>query len=164
MTTPQDSAPIRYRERTRHYYRALGYDSDYVWASFAEVPFARLTTALAQARIALVTTASPPGLENRDARGTRHVWSGDVTSPPSTLFTDNLAWDKESTHTRDRGSYLPLEAASELAAQGAFAGLARRFHGVPTEYSQRKTMTSDAPEILARLREDGADGAILCAL
>jgi hypothetical protein len=80
------------------------------------------------------------------------------------LFTDNVAWDKESTHTNDRSSFLPIEAASELASEGLFAGLTARFHGVPTEYSQRKTLTGDAPEILSRVQEDGADVAILCPL
>jgi hypothetical protein len=160
----QSGEPIGYMERTRLYYRALGYDSDYVWATFTDVPFVRLAKPLAQARIGLVTTASPPGLTNRDAKGVKHVWSGDVAPPPATLFTDNVAWDKESTHTDDRESYLPIEAASALAAEGVFAALAARFHGVPTEYSHRKTMTEDAPEVLARLRADGADAAILCPL
>ncbi len=156
--------PVRYMERTRHYYRALGYARDYVWAHFAEVPFARLSRPLAQARIGFVTTASPPDLSNRDGGGTSHVWSGKVAPPPPRLFTDNLAWDKELTHTEDRGSYLPIEAATELAAEGLFAGLTQHFHGVPTEYSQRKTMSLDAPQVLSRLREEKADSAVLCAL
>jgi hypothetical protein len=156
--------PIRYVERTRDYYRALGYERDYVWAHFAEVPFARLGKPLAAARIALIITASPPNLSNRDAKGVRRVWSGPVSPPPGALYTYNVAWDKESTHTDDRGCYLPIEVASELAAEGLFAGLAPRFHGVPTEYSQHKTMTEDAPEVLARLRVDGADAAVLCPL
>lgn len=155
--------PIRYIERTRHYYRAMGYARDYVWATHQDVPFARLGKPLAQARIGLVTTATPPDLSNRDAQGIRHVWSGAVQPAPETLVTD-MAWDKESTHTRDRGSYLPIEAAAALAAEGTIAGLAPRFHGVPTEYSHRKTMAEDAPEVLARLRADGADAAVLSAL
>jgi hypothetical protein len=151
--------PIRYMERTRHYYRALGYTHDYVWATFDEVPFARLHKPLAQARIGLVTTASPPGFT-----GLKQVWSGAVSPPPPTLFTANVAWDKESTHTEDRASFLPIEAASKLAAEGLFSALAPRFHGVPTEYSQRKTLEEDAPQVLARLRDDGADAAILCPL
>ena len=160
----QRDQPIRYMERTRLYYRALGYQTDYVWATFADAPFVRLAKPLAEARIALVTTASPPGMTNRDARGVKHVWSGDVTPPPATLFTDNVSWDKESTHTNDRESYLPIEAASALAADGVFGALAPRFHGVPTEHSHRKTLSEDAPEVLARLRADGAEGAILCPL
>lgn len=164
MTMPTDKAAVPYMERTRAYYRALGYSNDYVWAHYDEVPFARLAKPLSEVRLGLVTTASPPDLANKDERGVRRVWSGEVSPPPPALFTDNLAWDKESTHTRDRGSYLPIEAAASLAAGRLIQGLTRRFHGVPTEYSQRKTLEEDAPQILARLREDGADAALLCAL
>lgn len=152
-------APIEYMERTRHYYRALGYTRDYVWANFADVPFAPLAKPLAQARIALITTAMPS-----DFNGVRRVWSGNVSPPPAGLHTNDVAWDKESTHTNDRESFLPIEAASKLATDGVFAGLTPRFHGVPTEYSQRKTREEDAPEILTRLRADGADAAVLCPL
>jgi len=86
-----------------------------------------------------------------------------MVPPPPALLTDNLAWDRQSTHTDDRESYLPIEVASQLAADGVFA-LTARFHGVPTEYSQRKTAAQDAPEVLARLHEDGADGAVLCPI
>ncbi len=153
-------APIPYMERTRNYYRALGYEQDYVWAHFDDVPFARLGKPLSRTRIALVTTATPADFKG----GRREVWSGDVFPPPSKLFTDNLAWDKESTHTDDRGTFLPIEAAAALAGEGVIGGLTRSFHGVPTEYSHRKTMTEDAPQLLERLLEGGADAAILCAL
>lgn len=164
MDDLSDDTPVPYIERTRDYYRALGYQNDYVWAQHDDVPFVRLARPLAETRLGLITTASPPGLENRDAKGIRQVWSGTIAPPPDTLFTDNLAWDKQSTHTSDRGSYLPIEATAELAAEGLFADLAPRFHGVPTEYSQRKTLEEDAPELLRRLREDGAEAALLCAL
>ncbi len=158
------SEAVRYMDRTRAYYRALGYPSDYVWARFNEVPFARLALPLSQMRIGLVTTASPPDLGNRDASGQRQVWSGDVEPAPVTLFTANVAWDKESTHTDDRASFLPIEAVQERVAEGMVGGLAARFHGVPTEYSQRKTMEIDAPQVLERLRADGADAALLSPL
>jgi hypothetical protein len=155
----ESGEPIRYIERTRDYYRALGYAKDYVWARHDEVPFARLGKPLSAARIALITTASPA-----DFRGTKQVWSAPVSPPPTRLFTANLAWDKESTHTNDRESFLPIETVADLAADGLVAGLAERFHGVPTEYSQRKTTEGDAPQVLRRLRDDGADAAILCPL
>jgi len=153
------NAPVPYMERTRHYYRALGYADDYSWATFDDVPFAAPAKPLSDLRMALITTASPA-----DFDGVKRVWSGPVSPPPEKLFTDNVAWDKESTHTNDRASFLPIEAASELAADGIFGRLTARFHGVPTEYSQRKTIAQDAPEILARVRQDGADAAILCPL
>src|SRR5579871_4285004 len=137
-------APIGYMERTRLYYRALGYHNDYTWAHFADVPFTPLAQPLAEMRIGLVTTAGPPGGYPRDAKGLRHVWSGMIDPPPSKLATD-VAWDRETTHVDDRASFLPIEVASELAH------LTKRFQGVPTEYSQRKTMDEDAPEVLRRL-------------
>jgi hypothetical protein len=153
----RNDAPISYMERTRLYYRALGYDNDYVWAHFVDVPFTPLARPLGKTRIGLVTTAGPPGGYPRDEKGLRHVWSGAIDSPPQRLATD-VAWDRETTHTDDRASFLPIEAAAELAK------LAPRFHGVPTEYSHRKTLTQDAPEVLARLRDDGAQAAILVPL
>ena len=36
-----------------------------------------------------------------------------------------------------------------------------RFHGAPTHRSHRVTMETDAPELLRRCREDGADAAVL---
>src|SRR5215471_6923980 len=156
--------PVPYMERTRLYYRALGYPQDYVWAHFTDVPFAPLARPLTDCRVALLTTASSPGAVRADGSVAKQVWSGAVSPPPERLFTDNVAWDKESTHTRDRESFLPIETAGRLAHEGRFAGLTEHFHGVPTEYSQRKTLEHDAPQILSRLRDDGADAAILCPL
>jgi hypothetical protein len=156
---PDAEEPVRYIERTRRYYRALGYTNDYVWATHDAVPFVRLGKPLSASRIALLTTAGPP-----DFDGVKRVWSGPVSPPPASLFTANLAWDKESTHTEDRACFLPIEAASALAQEGVIAGLTARFHGVPTEHSQRKTTRDDAPLILEHLRDDGADAAVLCPL
>ena len=155
--------PIGYMERTRLYYRALGYRNDYVWAQFPDVPFARLGKPLGTARIGLVTTAGPPGGYVRDAAGQRHVWSGETTAQPVRLATE-MSWDRESTHTDDVGTFLPIEVLKQLAADGAIGGLTAHFHGVPTEYSQHKTLDQDAPQVLSRLRDDGADAAILCPL
>src|SRR5258708_21253716 len=93
----QSDAPIRYMERTRLYYRALGYQNDYVWAHFADVPFTPLARPLSETRIGLVTTAGPPGGYPRDEKGLRHVWSGAIDSPPPRLATD-VAWGRATTH------------------------------------------------------------------
>ncbi len=159
----RNQEPVRYMERTRAYYRAIGYTKDYVWATHAEVPFARLAKPLREARIGLVTTAHPPDRSNTDAKGIRRVWSGTV-DPLPVLNTDDLAWDRESTHTEDRESFLPIATVAGLARDGVIGALAARFHGVPTGYSQRKTVEEDAPGILARLREDGVDAVLLSAL
>jgi D-proline reductase (dithiol) PrdB len=93
-------------------------------------------------------------------RGGKQVWSGAIDAPPERLYTDDLSWHKEATHTRDVESFLPIRRLHEVAAQGRIGGVAPRFHGVPTDYSQRRTVEHDAPEILSRCREDGADVAL----
>lgn len=163
MSEREDGMPVPYMERTRHYYRALGYETDYVWAHHDDVPFARLSKPLRASTVALITTAGPPDLSNRDARNRKHVWSGEVANPPSTFDTD-VAWDKEATHTDDRETFLPIDAINRLVADGTIGALSPRFHGAPTDYSHRKTNEEDAPEILRRLREDKVDAALLASL
>ena len=163
MQDQSSGPPVPYMERTRAYYRALGYSNDYVWAWNADVPFVRPAKPLAAMRIALVCTAGPGDRSHRDAQNRRQVWSGLVASPPETFDTD-LAWDRESTHTEDRETFLPIDAARRMVEEGRIGSLAPRFHAVPTEYSQQKTTERDAPEILRRLWEDEVDAAILTAL
>jgi hypothetical protein len=79
--------PVKYMDRTRNYYRALGYTQDYTWATFDDVPFVQLAKPLSEMRIALITTASP-----LDFDGVKRVWSDHVSPPPPILFTDNVAW------------------------------------------------------------------------
>ena len=68
---------ISYIDRTREYYRALGYGEPYRWAHFDDVPFARLQAPLADSRLTVVTTAEPwRGAGGTGAQSTRRVWSG----------------------------------------------------------------------------------------
>src|SRR5690349_21530765 len=115
MQEPAGGPPVPYMERTRNYYRALGYTADYVWAHHEDVPFIRPGKALSQARLALITTAGPGDGSHRDDRDRKQVWSGLVGSPPATFDTD-VAWDRESTHTDDRETFLPIDAAQRLVA------------------------------------------------
>ncbi len=158
---------VSYIDRTREFYAAQGYERPYRWAHFDEVPFAPLPKPLSGCRLTVITTAAP-WREQRPVdgvlRGDREVWSGSTAAPPERLFTAHLAWDRESTHTDDPETFLPLRALAEFAAARRIAGLAPRFHGVPTDYSQRRTMERDAPEILRRCREDGVDAALLVPL
>ena len=54
----RNAEPVRYMDRTRDYYRALGYDKDYAWAHFDEVPFARLAKPLREIKM-MVTMLMP---------------------------------------------------------------------------------------------------------
>lgn len=163
MSEQDHGTPVPYMERTRRYYRALGYENDYVWAHHDDVPFTRLGKPLGELTVALITTAGPPDRSNRDEKNRKQVWSGDVDNPPATFDTD-VAWDKEATHTDDRETFLPIDAMKRLVAEGFVGQLAPRFHGAATDYSHHKTNAADAPELLRRLREDKVDAAILTAL
>ena len=158
-----NDAPIPYMERTRLYYRALGYPNDYRWAHNETAPFTRLKRPLKDAKIAIVTTSYPEDWSDDDPPG-GEVWSQAVVEAPANLYNRNLAWDKKSTHTEDRETYLPLLAMQKLAAKGVIGGLTERFHSVPTDYSHRRTNEHDAPNILNRLIKDGADAALLVPL
>lgn len=158
---------VSYIDRTREYYAAQGYEKPYQWARNSDVPFANLTKPLSKCRATLVTTASPLRTtpESDGARRVRkEVWSGDTSEPPDRLFTGDLAWDKEATHTNDVESFLPIERLRAHLVAGRLGSLAPRFHGVPTEYSQRRTIEVDAPEVLRRCREDEVDVALLVPL
>lgn len=158
---------VSYIDRTREFYAAQGYDRPYRWAHFDEVPFAPLPRPLSGCRLTVVTTASPyhdGAPEEGVLRGAKQVWSGEMDVVPERLYTADLAWDKQATHTDDVDSFLPIRELRACVAEGRLAGLARRFHGVPTDYSQRRTLEQDAPEVLRRCREDGVDVALLVPL
>ncbi|MDX1382349.1 MAG: hypothetical protein R3190_01840 [Thermoanaerobaculia bacterium] len=166
LATITHTRHVRYIDRTREFYAAQGFDRPYRWAVFDDVPWTPLVKPLAESVVALITTAnqpSPPGWKKGDPRPLRRVYSFPSDDPPD-LYTLDLGWHKEATHTDDLDSYLPVHRLQELAAEGRIGAVAPRCHGVPTEYSHRRTVDRDAPEILARCREDGADVAILVPL
>jgi D-proline reductase (dithiol) PrdB len=165
-----DDAPIRYIERTHAWYGALGYGNPYRYAEHAEVPFAPLGKPLARARVALLTTAAPyrPELGDQGAGAAYNaaakfyeVYSGD-TSMDHDLRVSHVAVDQAHL-TDDANCWFPLPALRRAAERGRIGGLTARFHGVPTNRSQRHTVEVDAPEVVKRCREDRADVAVLVA-
>ncbi len=150
--------PIGYMERTRRYYEAQGFEKPYAWAHFDDIPFTPLAKPVSDSTLVLITTMA---LYDRDASEVRQVASGSTLDAPSRLYGDDLSWDRTATHLEDRESYFPIDALLELVCLGRVGALAERFHCAPTEYSQRRTRQADAPEILKRCREDGADIALL---
>ena len=83
---------------------------------------------------------------------------------PKALYTKDLEWDKNTTHTDDLDTYLPLNRLKELQQSGKFGKMSPRFYGVPTTYSHRQTRESDAPMIFKWCEEDGVDIVILVPL
>ncbi len=167
---PEYDMPIRYIDRTRAWYLALGYGNPYRYAQFAEVPFTTLAKPLAESRVALLTTAAryQPDKGAQDSRSAYNaaakfydVYSGD-TAVDHDLRVSHVGVDRLHL-SDDSNCWFPLPALRRAVAAGRIGGLTARFHGVPTNRSQRHTMEVDAPEVLARVRADGADAAILVA-
>ena len=165
---PEADRPIDYMQRTREWYLALGYGNPYVWAHHTDAPFQSLKKPLARSRVTLVTTAAPyqpgkgeqgPGAPYNAAAKFYEVYSGD-TSIDHDLRIAHVAIDRGHTSMEDSGTWFPLPALRRAAAEGRVR-LAQRFHGVPTNRSQRHTIEIDVPEILARCAADEADAAIL---
>ena len=162
-------APIPYLRRIRDYYQGLGYGAPYRWAHYAEVPFQRLGKPLAECRVALITTAAPyqsdkgdqgPGASYNAAAKFYQVYSGDAAIDHD-LRISHVAYDREHTTAEDSNTWFPLRQLRHMAASGRIGAVTRRFHGAPTNRSQRTTLDQDCPELLARCRADGTDAAIL---
>lgn len=163
------NSPINYMQRTRDWYLALGYGNPYRWAHYADAPFQPLGKALAQATVALITTAAPyqpdkgnqgPGAAYNAAAKFYAVYSGDTASDHD-LCISHVAIDRKHTQMEDSGSWFPLPALRACVENGRIGRLAARFHGAPTNRSQRHTLAVDCPELLRRCQEDGADVAVL---
>ena len=166
---PAVDQPIRYIERTRAWYLALGYGNPYGWAHHVDVPFARLAMPLSKARVTLITTAAPyqpdkgpqgPGAPYNAAAKFFDVYSGS-TSDDHDLRISHVAIDRQHADMQDSGCWFPLPALRRAATRGEIGSLAPRFHGLPTDRSQRRTTEVLAPDILARCRADAVDAAIL---
>ena len=158
---------VSYIDKSREYYAAQGYERPYRWAHFDDVPFARLPRPLSDLRVGIVTTSTLAG-DNPDAdpdeRPTKRPYAAPAQPIPKRLYTMDLSWDKEATHTDDVASFMPARELEEAAATGRIGSASPRFYGVPTEYSQRTTREHDAPAVLELMREDGVEAAVLVPL
>ena len=164
-----DDAPIPYMQRIREYYLALGYGAPYEWAHHADVPFHRLQKPVDECCIALITTAAPfqpdngdqgPGAPYNASAKFFAVYSGD-TALDHDVRISHVAIDRDHTSAEDPGSYFPLPALRDRATDGRIGAVAARFHGAPTNRSQRITLDIDCPEIVVRCKADSVDAAVL---
>jgi hypothetical protein len=160
--------PIAYMQRTREWYLALGYRNPYRYAHFADVPFQPLARPLAECVLTLVTTAAPfdprqgpqgPGAPYNAAAKFFAPYTGD-TARDHDLRIAHVAIDRVHTSMEDSSTWFPLPLLRRVAGEGRVR-LAPRFHGAPTNRSQRHTLEVDVPTIVERCREDGVNAALL---
>jgi hypothetical protein len=159
---PEFDAPIDYMRRTRDYYLALGYDNPYRWAHYVDAPFTPVVKRLKDSTLALYQPDKGdqgPGAAYNAGAKFYTVYSGDTSADHDTRIS-HIGYDRKHTTAKDSNTWFPLPLMREFAGQGRFK-LAKRFHGAPTNRSQRVTLETDAPEILARCRQDQVDAALL---
>ena len=165
------TGPIAYLDRIRRYYQGLGYGKPYQWARYDEVPFSRLQKPVEDSRLMIVTTAAPfqPG---RGDQGPGATYNGNAkffqvytqpVRPEPDLRISHIAIDRDHTTAEDQGSYFPLRAFHSLVGDGLLGSVADVFCGLPTNRSQRTTVETDAPAVVAASRQAGADLAVLVA-
>lgn len=168
--SPADDLPVRYIDRTHAWYDAIGTNNRYRYATYRDVPFAPLRRPLAECSVALLTTAAPydpdkgpqgAGAPYNAAAKFYAVYSGD-TAVDHDLRIAHVGIDRRQL-TDDSNCWFPLPALRRAASAGRIGRVAPRFHGVPTNRSHRHTIEVDAPEVLRRVREDGAEVAVLVA-
>ncbi|HVN25263.1 MAG TPA: glycine/sarcosine/betaine reductase selenoprotein B family protein [Syntrophorhabdales bacterium] len=160
---------VSYIDRTREFYAAQGYPKAYAWPRYDDVPFVPLPKPLSLCRVGLVTTAGKPQVDMKlDSLGfglsLRELYAQPVAPPPTRLYTQDLGWDKEATHTEDVDSFLPINRLLEYAAEGRIGSVSPRFYGVPTDYSQKRTSRRYAPQVMEWCQEDSVDAVLLPAL
>ncbi len=160
---------LPYLDRIKGYYAALGYGEPYRWASFDHVPFTPLAKPLSEAVIGIITTAVPyqpgkgdqgPGAPYNGSAKFFEVYSSDTASMPD-LRISHIAYDRDHTTAEDPGTYFPLGALKALEASGRIGAVASRFHGLPTNRSQKTTIEVDCVELVRRCQEDAIDAALL---
>lgn len=170
-SSPNVDEPIRYMERTRNYYLALGYDNPYVWAHHNDAPLTLLTKPLAETKVTLITTAARyqsdkgdqgPGAPYNSGAKFYKVYSMSVEGDPD-VRVSHVAIDRAHTTAVDKNTWFPLVALKRSASANRIGGISSRFHGLPTNRSQETTLNTYCPDLLSRVREDGADTAILVA-
>ena len=142
MTTPYD---VPYMERTRLYYEAQGYTTPYQWAHHDDTPFSQLTKSLSQSRVGLVTTAMP---DTEQGRAERKLYSTPSRPVPGSMFTLGLSWHDTVTHTRDVGSFLPIEALLTIESEGVSAVWLRIINQSPPPTVSDKPLKKTRPPLL----------------
>jgi hypothetical protein len=175
---PHD-APVPYMQRLRDYYLALGYGNPYQWAHYASVPFTPLKKALADSRVALITTSAPykegagdqgAGAKYNAAAKFYKVYTASTDQTYTSdedkdrfLGISHLGYDRNYTTAEDINTYFPLEAMRSAREQGRIGEISPRFYGTPTNRSQVTTIEQDCAELLGLLREDDVDVAVIAA-
>lgn len=155
--------PVRYIERTRDQYLALGYD-EYRWVhDETDPPWAPVTKPLSESKLGLIATGGvyqvgQTAFTHRDDTTYRAIPT-DVDA--ATLSVTHFAYDLTDAR-RDINVVFPIDALRELVAAGSVGELAAHAYtcmgGI---YSTRRVREELGPRLVERCRADEVDAVLL---
>ena len=155
--------PVDYIERTQTLYSSLGHPP-YQWVANGDTPpWSPLTKALSECKLGVVASGGIYQLgqiafHHKDDISYRKI---PTSAPIDELRITHFAYDLTAAR-QDPNAVLPLRALNHLVAKQRIECLATNaltfMGGI---YSSRKVIEVLAPAILAELREDEVDLAIL---
>ena len=126
---------VSYIDKSREYYAAQGFTQPYQWVYHKEVPFNMLSKPLSDCTVGVVTTATLPShwqsLPEGESRPQKRPYAESSYPVPEALYTKDMECDKDTTHTDDLDTYLPLNRLQELQQSG------------PVSYTHLTLPTSD---------------------
>ena len=132
---------VSYIDKSREYYAAQGYSRPYEWFYHKEVPFNMLSKPLSDCTVGVVTTATLPAhwqsLPEGESRPQKRPYAESSYPVPEELYTKDMEWDKDTTHTDDPDTYLPLNRLQEL-----FSSLDRLAKCLPDIMAYRRLTVS----------------------
>ncbi|MFQ5558339.1 MAG: glycine/sarcosine/betaine reductase selenoprotein B family protein [Acidimicrobiales bacterium] len=163
MTTVARQPPIRYIDRTRAQYSALGHGI-YHWAHNPDPPpWVEVTKPISESRLGLVATGGiyaigQTAFTHRDDTTYRAI-AADTASDD--LRVTHFAYDLTDAR-RDINVVFPIDTLRSLEAESRIGSLADTFYtcmgGI---YSQRRVNDELAPALLERCRADEVDLVLL---
>ena len=155
--------PVRYIDRTREQYRALGYGS-YEWADNQEPPsWVDVTKPLTESRLGLIATGGiyqvgQTAFTHKDDTTYRTIPT-DVDS--STLSVTHFAYDLTDARS-DVNVVFPIDTLRALVAAGEIGELApNAYTCMGGIYSQRRVHEELAPTLVERCLADEVDIVLL---
>ena len=161
---------VEYIDKTQTYYRSQGYTRDYAWAENDTCAFTPLAKPLREARICWVSTASlvllddvGDPLESSRIMGSNklEVFPLATDWPAAKLRSMSEDHDRFQTDMSDLGAYLPKDHLSAFAEEGLIGGFAEICWRILPNYSKRKVVAVDAPEVYRQLQEHAVDAVVL---
>ena len=168
---------VRYIDKTREYYNSQGYDKSYRWAHNETAPFTPLKKPLSKSRVTLISTAGftlmpEEGLSEEEKKALMTSGSNvgsydlEVWPVPSDISEDRILYvvanhDRAQSDMSDPNTFFPVTRLREFAAEGVLGSLAPTYFRLKENYSQRKTIEVDAPEVLRHCQEEQVDVALL---